>query len=131
MVDPGNSSDHGGSRTSPTLSGDEPPVLTPAEQLRALRAEVAALMAQVNAQSTQPSHVKQRNLAKAVRRPEPFKGTRNDKDNRTVKTWFKSIEHFISANRFIEEKDKIETAASFLEVGLAQREYETRIKEHG
>src|SRR5271169_2135647 len=126
MVDPGNTGDN----RTPTLSGDEPP-LTQEEQLRALRAEVAALMAQVNAQSTQPSHVKQPNRAKAVRRPEPFKGTRNDKDNRTVETWFKSIERFISANGFTEEKDKIETAASFLEVGLAQREYETRIKEHG
>src|SRR5271169_2749501 len=128
MVD---NSDNGTSDTFPGGNGgNKRPLLTQEEQLRALMEKVTALKAQVDAGSQSGQRgVKPPNLAKAVRRPEPFKGTKNDKDNRTIETWFKSIERFIAAHHFTLEKDKIETAASFLE-GTAQREYEIRVKEY-
>jgi hypothetical protein len=107
---------------------ETPPPAAPSDPIRLLTEEIAALKAQVNANAE--ANQKPPNLAKALNRPSTFKGTRSDKETRAIDPWLESVERYVSANRLTDNKDKIETAASFLE-GTAEREYSNRIREQG
>jgi hypothetical protein len=71
---------------------------------------------------------RQKDVAKAMHRPEPFMGTVKDKNNRAMEIWLDEMSDYLNITTPNDDELKINVATSFFQ-GTARKEYRDKIKD--